>query len=54
MATREQSTCQDLRVAVVMTGGVSLAVWISGATTELYDLAMARRANVASGSSRSA
>jgi hypothetical protein len=28
---------QDIRVAVVLNGGVSLAVWISGVTLELYN-----------------
>ncbi|MCF3106165.1 patatin-like protein [Streptomyces roseoverticillatus] len=34
---------QDIRVAVVMNGGVSLAVWIGGVAAELHHLAMARR-----------
>jgi patatin-related protein len=34
---------QDIRLAVVMNGGVSLAIWISGVTLELHHLAMARR-----------
>ncbi|MEU5722353.1 patatin-like protein [Micromonospora sp. NPDC047738] len=34
---------QDIRLAAVMTGGVSLAVWISGVTLELFRLATARR-----------
>ncbi|MBF6047255.1 patatin-like protein [Streptomyces sp. NRRL B-1677] len=34
---------QDIRVAVVMNGGVSLAVWIGGVAVELHHLAMARR-----------
>jgi patatin-related protein len=34
---------QDIRLAVVMNGGVSLAVWISGVTLELHRLATARR-----------
>ncbi|MFF7725543.1 patatin-like protein [Streptomyces sp. NPDC008001] len=34
---------QDIRLAVVMNGGVSLAVWIGGVTLELHHLAMARR-----------
>ncbi|MFD8818393.1 hypothetical protein ACFV23_44620, partial [Streptomyces sp. NPDC059627] len=34
---------QDVRLAVVMNGGVSLAVWISGVTQELHRLATARR-----------
>ncbi|WP_406447009.1 patatin-like protein [Streptomyces sp. NBC_01613] len=33
---------QDIRLAVVMNGGVSLAVWISGVTLELHRLATAR------------
>jgi patatin-related protein len=33
---------QDIRLAVVMTGGVSLAVWISGVTLEVFRLATAR------------
>ena len=33
---------QDIRVAVVMNGGVSLAIWISGVTLELHHLALAR------------
>ncbi len=33
---------QDIRVAVVMNGGVSLAVWISGVTLELYRVVTAR------------
>ncbi|MET9414301.1 patatin-like protein [Streptomyces klenkii] len=36
---------QDIRVAVVMNGGVSLAVWIGGVAVELHHLAMARRWN---------
>lgn len=34
---------QDIRVAVVMNGGVSLAIWISGVTLELHRLAQAGR-----------
>jgi patatin-related protein len=34
---------QDIRVAVVMNGGVSLAIWISGVTLELHHLAEARK-----------
>lgn len=34
---------QDIRLAVVLNGGVSLAIWISGVTLELHHLAMARR-----------
>jgi patatin-related protein len=34
---------QDIRLAVVLNGGVSLAIWISGVTLELYHLAMASR-----------
>lgn len=34
---------QDIRLAVVMNGGVSLAVWIGGVSVELHHLAMARR-----------
>lgn len=34
---------QDIRIAVVLTGGVSLAVWISGVTLELLHLAQASR-----------
>ncbi|MFE5581739.1 patatin-like protein [Kitasatospora sp. NPDC056531] len=33
---------QDIRLAVVLNGGVSLAVWMSGVTLELHRLAMAR------------
>ncbi|MGI5478689.1 patatin-like protein [Streptomyces lavendofoliae] len=33
---------QDIRLAVVMNGGVSLAVWIGGVAVELHHLAMAR------------
>jgi len=33
---------QDIRLAVVMNGGVSLAVWISGVTLELHRLATAQ------------
>ncbi|MDV6011454.1 patatin-like protein [Haloechinothrix sp. LS1_15] len=33
---------QDIRIAVVMSGGVSLAVWTSGVTIELSHLAQAR------------
>ncbi|MBT2543283.1 patatin-like protein [Streptomyces sp. ISL-44] len=33
---------QDIRLAVVMNGGVSLAVWIGGVSVELHHLAMAR------------
>jgi predicted acylesterase/phospholipase RssA len=36
--------CQDIRLAVVMNGGVSLAVWIGGVTQELHRLATARSA----------
>jgi patatin-related protein len=39
----EDPDCQDIRLAVVMNGGVSLAIWISGVTLELHHLAMARR-----------
>jgi patatin-related protein len=35
--------CEEIRFAVVMNGGVSLAVWISGVTLELEHLAMGRR-----------
>jgi patatin-related protein len=35
---------QDLRIAVVMNGGVSLAVWISGVTIELHHVVQASRA----------
>ena len=38
----EDADRQEIRLAVVMTGGVSLAVWISGVTLELYRLATAR------------
>src|SRR6266550_1364253 len=34
---------QDIRFAVVMNGGVSLAVWISGVTLEVHHLALASR-----------
>jgi Thiamine pyrophosphate enzyme, C-terminal TPP binding domain/Patatin-like phospholipase len=34
---------QEIRVAVVLNGGVSLAVWISGVTLELHRLAMAEQ-----------
>ncbi|MFD8705351.1 patatin-like protein [Kitasatospora sp. NPDC059648] len=34
---------QEIRLAVVLNGGVSLAVWMSGVTLELHHLAMARR-----------
>jgi patatin-related protein len=34
---------QDIRFAVVLNGGVSLAVWISGVTLELHHLALASR-----------
>lgn len=34
---------QDVRLAVVLNGGVSLAIWISGVTLELHHLAMAHR-----------
>jgi hypothetical protein len=37
---------QEIRLAVVLNGGVSLAVWISGVTLELHRLAMARREKV--------
>lgn len=43
----DASNCQDIRIAVVMNGGVSLAVWISGVTLELHQLATARRADPA-------
>jgi patatin-related protein len=45
MAEPGTSNCQDIRVAVVMNGGVSLAVWISGVALELYELATARRSD---------
>jgi patatin-related protein len=45
MADHDTSNCQDIRVAVVMNGGVSLAVWISGVTLQLYELATARRSD---------
>ncbi|MCW3820444.1 patatin-like protein [Micromonospora sp. DR5-3] len=38
----EDADRQDIRLAAVMTGGVSLAVWISGVTLELFRLATAR------------
>ncbi|WP_328418412.1 patatin-like protein [Micromonospora sp. NBC_00389] len=38
----EEADRQDIRLAVVMTGGVSLAVWISGVTLEIFRLATAR------------
>ncbi|MGW2370997.1 patatin-like protein [Kitasatospora sp. NPDC001683] len=34
---------QEIRLAVVLNGGVSLAIWMSGVTLELHHLAMARR-----------
>jgi patatin-related protein len=34
---------QEIRIAVVLNGGVSLAVWISGVTLELHRLAMAKQ-----------
>jgi patatin-related protein len=37
----EDADVQDVRLAVVMNGGVSLAVWISGVTLELHRLATA-------------
>src|SRR5882757_5690279 len=36
---------RELRIAPVMTGGTSLAVWMGGATTELYRLARSRHAD---------
>src|SRR5215207_4561187 len=39
----DEFDCQDIRLAVVMNGGVSLAIWISGVALELHHLAMARR-----------
>ncbi|MGK4584829.1 patatin-like protein [Kitasatospora sp. HPMI-4] len=38
---------QEIRLAVVLNGGVSLAVWMSGVTLELHHLARARRWNPA-------
>ncbi|MCC3773387.1 patatin-like protein [Streptomyces sp. UNOB3_S3] len=43
MAETDDIDRQDIRLAVVMNGGVSLAVWIGGVTVELHHLAMARR-----------
>lgn len=37
----EDGSRQEIRLAVVLNGGVSLAVWISGVTLELHHLAMA-------------
>ncbi|WP_344634513.1 patatin-like phospholipase family protein [Kitasatospora cystarginea] len=37
---------QEIRLAVVLNGGVSLAVWMSGVTLELHHLAMVRRWNL--------
>lgn len=36
---------QDIRLAVVMTGGVSLAIWIGGVTLELHHLVMSCRSD---------
>ncbi|MFG2053169.1 patatin-like protein [Micromonospora sp. NPDC048930] len=41
-STTDSADRQDIRLAVVMTGGVSLAVWISGVTLEIFRLATAR------------
>ena len=38
-----ESNRQDIRLAVVLNGGVSLAVWISGVTVELHRLVQASR-----------
>src|SRR3954462_14031832 len=35
---------QELRIAVVMTGGVSLAIWMGGVAAEIEQLVRARRA----------
>ncbi|MFF4226708.1 patatin-like protein [Streptomyces sp. L500] len=43
MAETDDIDRQDIRLAVVMNGGVSLAVWIGGVAVELHHLAMARR-----------
>jgi patatin-related protein len=40
----EEFDRQDVRIAVVMNGGVSLAVWISGVALELHHLVQASRA----------
>lgn len=39
----DDSATQDVRVAVLLNGGVSLAVWMSGVTLELHDAALASR-----------
>ena len=39
----ESAATQDIRLAVVLNGGVSLAVWISGVTHELNNLVQASR-----------
>jgi hypothetical protein len=36
---------QDIRLAVVLNGGVSLAIWTSRVTLEVHHLAIARRWN---------
>lgn len=41
-SSSDRADRQDIRLAVVMTGGVSLAVWISGVTLEVSRLAAAR------------
>ncbi|MFG3577869.1 patatin-like protein [Micromonospora chersina] len=42
VSSNDEADRQDIRLAVVMTGGVSLAVWISGVTLEVFRLATAR------------
>jgi patatin-related protein len=39
----EHSDLQEIRIAVVLNGGVSLAIWISGVTVELHHLDLASR-----------
>jgi patatin-related protein len=42
--TEDRGDWQDVRIAVVMNGGVSLAIWISGVALELCHLVQASRA----------
>jgi patatin-related protein len=42
-STDDDMNRQEIRLAVVLNGGVSLAVWISGVTLELHHLAMAEQ-----------
>jgi hypothetical protein len=43
MTSTDDFDRQDIRLAVVLNSGVSLAIWTSGATLEAHQLAIARR-----------